>query len=97
VPVEEVQEAIKHGVRKVNIDTDIRLAMTAAIRRYLHENPDKFDPRDYLKPAREAAKGICRQRYIQFGCEGQASRIEPLALTTVAHKYRTGELSQHVH
>ena len=97
VPVEEIQEAIKHGVRKVNIDTDIRLAMTAAIRKYLFENPGKFDPRDYLKPAREAAKGICKQRYVQFGCEGQAGRIQPLALTTVAHKYQTGELSQHVH
>jgi fructose-bisphosphate aldolase class II len=97
VPVEEIQEAIKHGVRKVNIDTDIRLAMTAAIRRYLFENPGKFDPRDYLKPAREAAKGICRQRYLQFGCEGQASRIQPVPLMTVAHRYSTGELSQHVH
>ncbi|HET9023444.1 MAG TPA: class II fructose-bisphosphate aldolase [Burkholderiaceae bacterium] len=97
VPVEEIQEAIKHGVRKVNIDTDIRLAMTAAIRKYLYENPGKFDPRDYLKPAREAAKGICKQRYVQFGCEGQAGRIQPLALTAVAHKYQTGELSQHVH
>ena len=72
VPVEEIQEAIKHGVRKINIDTDIRLAMTAAIRRYLAENPGKFDPRDYLKPAREAAKAICLERYVQFGCEGQA-------------------------
>ena len=74
VPVEEIQEAIKHGVRKINIDTDIRLAMTAAIRKYLVENPEKFDPRDYLKPAREAAKQICKQRYLQFGCEGQAAR-----------------------
>jgi fructose-bisphosphate aldolase class II len=97
VPVEEIQEAIKHGVRKVNIDTDIRLAMTAAIRRYLHENPEKFDPRDHLKPAREAAKTICRQRYVQFGCEGQASKIRPVPLMTIAHRYQTGELSQHVH
>ena len=72
VPVEEIQEAIKHGVRKINIDTDIRLAMTGAVRKYLAENPEKFDPRDYLKPAREAAKQICRQRYLEFGCEGQA-------------------------
>ncbi len=77
VPVEEIQEAIKHGVRKINIDTDIRLAMTGAIRRYLAENPGKFDPRDYLKPAREAAKAICTQRYQQFGCEGQAAKIKP--------------------
>jgi fructose-bisphosphate aldolase class II len=97
VPVEEIQEAIKHGVRKVNIDTDIRLAMTAAVRKYLAENPGKFDPREYLKPAREAAKRICKQRYQQFGCEGQAGRIKVVPLDMMAHKYRTGELSQHVH
>ncbi len=97
VPVEEIQEAIKHGVRKINIDTDIRLAMTAAIRKFLHENPSHFDPRDYLKPARAAAKAICKQRYQQFGCEGQASGIAPVPLTTIAHKYTTGALSQHVH
>ncbi len=97
VPVEEIQEAIKHGVRKINIDTDIRLAMTAAIRKFLHENPSHFDPRDYLKPARTAAKEICKQRYVQFGCEGQASGIHPMPLTTIAHKYTTGALSQHVH
>jgi fructose-bisphosphate aldolase, class II len=97
VPVEELQEAIKHGVRKINIDTDIRLAMTAAVRKFMHENPSHFDPRDYLKPARAAAKAICKQRYQQFGCEGQGSRIQPLPLASVAHKYQTGELSQHVH
>jgi fructose-bisphosphate aldolase class II len=97
VPVEEIQEAIKHGVRKINIDTDIRLAMTAAIRKFLHENRSHFDPRDYLKPARAAAKAICKQRYVQFGCEGQAGGIQPLPLTTIAHKYTTGALSQHVH
>jgi fructose-bisphosphate aldolase class II len=97
VPVEEIQEAIKHGVRKVNIDTDIRLAMTAATRRFLAENPSHFDPRDFLKPARAAAKKICKERYVQFGCEGQGGRIQPLPLTAVAQKYNTGELSQHVH
>jgi fructose-bisphosphate aldolase class II len=97
VPVEEIQEAIKHGVRKVNIDTDIRLAMTAATRRFLAENPSHFDPRDFLKPARAAAKKICTERYQQFGCEGQGGRIQPLPLTAVAQKYNTGELSQHVH
>ena len=97
VPVEEIQEAIKHGVRKINIDTDIRLAMTAAIRKFLHENPSHFDPRDYLKPARAAAKAICKQRYVQFGCEGQASAIQPLPLMTIAHRYTTGALSQQVH
>ncbi|HUL64436.1 MAG TPA: class II fructose-bisphosphate aldolase [Burkholderiaceae bacterium] len=97
VPVEEIQEAIKHGVRKVNIDTDIRLAMTAAIRKFFAENPGKFDPREYLKPAKEAAKKICKQRYQQFGCEGQASKISVVPLPKMAHKYQTGELSQHVH
>ena len=97
VPVEEIQEAIKHGVRKVNIDTDIRLAMTAAIRKFFAENPGKFDPREYLKPAKEAAKKICKQRYQQFGCEGQAGKISVVPLPKMAHKYQTGELSQHVH
>ena len=94
VPVEEIQEAIKHGVRKINIDTDVRLAMTAAIRKYLAQNPDKFDPRDYLKPAREAAKAICLQRYVQFGCSGQGSKIKPMSLISVAQRYANGELSQ---
>ena len=96
VPVEEIQEAIKHGVRKINIDTDIRLAMTGAIRKYLAQNPDKFDPRDYLKPAREAAKKICRQRYLQFGCEGQAGKINAQPLADVAKRYAQGELAQTV-
>ena len=96
VPVSEIQEAIKFGVRKINIDTDIRLAMTAAIRRFLVENPEKFDPRDYLKPAREAAKGICRQRYLEFGCAGQAAKIAPQPLARVAQRYASGELAQTV-
>ena len=96
VPVEEIQEAIKHGVRKINIDTDIRLAMTGAIRKYMAENPDKFDPRDYLKPAREAAKQICRQRYVEFGCEGQAGKIKPESLQVVAARYESGQLAQTV-
>ena len=96
VPVSEIQEAIKHGVRKVNIDTDIRLAMTAAIRRFLVENPSKFDPRDYLKKARQAAYELCKQRYLEFGCEGQGARIKPLPLTVMAERYASGELSQKV-
>ncbi|CAN1522611.1 Fba Fructose/tagatose bisphosphate aldolase [Burkholderiaceae bacterium] len=94
VPVEEIQIGIKNGVRKINIDTDIRLAMTAAIRRYLFENPGKFDPRDYLKPAREAAKLICIARYTEFGCAGQASKIKPISLEKMAARYRAGELAQ---
>ncbi|HSG21260.1 MAG TPA: class II fructose-bisphosphate aldolase, partial [Burkholderiaceae bacterium] len=90
VPVEEIQEGIKHGVRKINIDTDIRLAMTAAIRKFMNENKSAFDPRDYLKPARAAAKALCKQRYEQFGCAGMASRIKPLALKTMAQRYGAG-------
>jgi fructose-bisphosphate aldolase class II len=96
VPVEEIQEAIKFGVRKINIDTDIRLAMTAAIRKFMAVYPDKFDPRDYLKPAREAAKAICLQRYNEFGCAGQGSRIAPTPLSVMVEKYRKGELAQSV-
>ena len=94
VPVEEIQEGIRHGVRKINIDTDIRLAMTAAIRRFMFENPSKFDPRDYLKPAREAAKQVCKVRYVSFGCEGQAGKIKPVSLDKVAERYKKGELAQ---
>jgi fructose-bisphosphate aldolase class II len=94
VPVEEIQEGIKHGVRKVNIDTDLRLAITGAIRRYFAQNPSKFDPRDYLKPAREAAKKVCVDRYRAFGCEGQAAKIKPLPLEKMAEKYKSGELAQ---
>jgi fructose-bisphosphate aldolase class II len=97
VPVEEIQEAIKHGVRKINIDTDIRLAMTAATRKFLAQNPSKFDPREFLKPAREAATAICRQRYLEFGCEGMASKLTAQPLTAIATRYRSGELAQHVH
>jgi len=94
VPVSEIQEAIKHGVRKVNIDTDIRLAMTAAARKFMFENPEKFDAREWLKPAREAAMNICKQRYLEFGCEGQGSKIKGDSLQVVAARYAKGELAQ---
>ena len=94
VPVEEIQKAIKFGVRKINIDTDIRLAMTGAVRKYMVQNPDKFDMRDWLKPAREAAKQICKQRYLEFGCEGQAAKIKGYSLSVVAGQYARGELAQ---
>jgi len=97
VPVAEIQKAIQFGVRKINIDTDIRLAMTAACRKFLTENPDKFDARDWLKPAREAAKQLCKARYIEFGCEGQGAKIKGDALSVVATRYSKGELSQVVH
>ncbi len=96
VPVEEIQEAIKHGVRKINIDTDIRLAMTGAVRKFMAENPDKFDAREWLKPAREAAKAICKQRYMEFGCEGQAAKIKARTLADIAAAYARGELAQKV-
>ncbi|HET9821526.1 MAG TPA: class II fructose-bisphosphate aldolase [Burkholderiaceae bacterium] len=96
VPIEEIQEAIKHGVRKINIDTDIRLAMTGAVRKFLAENPDKFDAREWLKPAREAAKAVCKARYLEFGCEGQAGKIKPQPLDEVARRYASGALAQHV-
>ncbi len=97
VPVEEIQLGIKHGVRKINIDTDIRLAMTAAIRRYFTQHPGAFDPREYLKPALLAAKAVCKQRYEEFGCAGQASKIKPVDLTRIAESYKKGDLAQHVH
>jgi fructose-bisphosphate aldolase class II len=97
VPVEEIQRAIQFGVRKINIDTDIRLAMTAAVREYMHHNPSKFDPRDWLKPATAAAKAICKQRYEQFGCAGQGSKIRPTGLSVMIDRYRRGELAQQVH
>ena len=94
VPVKEIQEAIKHGVRKINIDTDIRLGMTGAVRKFQAENPDKFDMREWMKPAREAAKAICKQRYLEFGCEGQGGKIKGVPLSVMAEKYARGELAQ---
>ena len=96
VPVEEIQEAIKHGVRKINIDTDVRMAMTGAVRKFLAENPEKFDAREWLKPAREAAKQVAKQRYLQFGCEGQGSKIQGDTLSVMAGRYAKGELAQQV-
>ena len=96
VPVAEVQEAIKHGVRKINIDTDIRMAMTGAVRKFMAENPEKFDAREWLKPAREAARAVCKARYQEFGCEGQGAKIKPVAMTAMAQRYAKGELAQMV-
>jgi fructose-bisphosphate aldolase, class II len=94
VPIQEIQEAIKYGVRKINIDTDIRLAMTGAVRKFLAENPDKFDAREWLKPAREAARLVCKARYLEFGCEGQGSKVKGASLQVMAGKYAQGELAQ---
>lgn len=92
VPVEEIVEGIKHGVRKINIDTDIRLAMTGAIRKFFSEHPEEFDPRAFLKVATAAAKGICEARFQSFGCAGQASKIKVIPLERMAARYAKGEL-----
>lgn len=87
VPVEEIQEGIKHGVRKVNIDTDIRLAMTGAIRKSFNDDKAEFDPRKYLKPAKDAAKSICKARFEAFGTAGNAAKIKPIPLDDIAAIY----------
>jgi len=94
VPVEEIVTGIRHGVRKVNIDTDIRLAMTGAIRRHMALKPAEFDPRKYLADAQKEAKAICKARYEAFGSAGQASKIKPIPLEKMAERYRKGELNQ---
>ncbi len=80
-------EGIRHGVRKVNIDTDIRLAMTGAMRRAMAEDPAEFDPRKFLKAATQAARNLCKERFEAFGCAGQAPRIKPLPLEKMAARY----------
>ncbi|MDO8329905.1 MAG: class II fructose-bisphosphate aldolase [Fluviicoccus sp.] len=87
VPVEQIVEAIKHGVRKVNIDTDLRLASTGAIRRFLAENPAEFDPRKYFAKTITAMRDICIDRYEAFGTAGNASRIQPISLEKMASRY----------
>ena len=87
VPVEEIQEGIRHGVRKINIDTDIRLAMTGAMRRAMTQSPQEFDPRKFFKDATAAARDVCIARFEAFGCAGMASRIKPASLEIGALKY----------
>ncbi len=96
VPVEEICEGIKHGVRKVNIDTDLRLASTGAIRRFQAENPAEFDPRKYLKATVKAMSDICKSRYEAFGTAGQASKIKSISLETMFQRYEKGELKPRV-
>lgn len=96
VPVEEVQEGIKHGVRKVNIDTDLRMASTGSIRKYFKDCPDAFDPRKFLGEARNAMKEICKARYLAFGCENMADKIKPMSLETMVTRYKSGELDPKV-
>lgn len=94
VPVAEIVEGIKHGVRKVNIDTDLRLASTGAMRRFLAENPTDFDPRKPQIAAMQAMKTLCVARYQAFGAEGMASKIQALSLDKMATRYAQGELVQ---
>ena len=92
VPIKEIQEGIKHGVRKVNIDTDLRLAATAAIRKYFVKNPDQFDPRKYLIESKNAMKDIVMKRLKEFKSAGEASKIKPTPLSVMSKKYSSGEL-----
>ena len=92
VPVEQVVEGIKHGVRKINIDTDLRLASTGAIRRFLAENPAEFDPRKYFNESLVAMRDICIARYEAFGCAGHASQLKPLSLAEMQERYSAGTL-----
>ena len=87
VPVEEIQEGIRHGVRKINIDTDIRLSMTGAMRRLMGEKPEEFDPRKFLAAAVVAARDLCRDRFEAFGSAGQADKIKPVPLEAMAARY----------
>ena len=91
VPVSEIQEGIKHGVRKVNVDTDLRLAATAAVRKYFHENPSQFDPRKYLLLSKDAMKDVVKSRLEEFGTAGNASSINSISLGEMATRYKSGE------
>ncbi len=93
VPIEEIQRGIKNGVRKINIDTDNRMAITGQIRRVLQEHPEEFDPRKYLKPAIEAMVKVCKARFEEFGTAGNASKIKRIVTTAeMAKRYASGEL-----
>ncbi|GHF80081.1 class II fructose-bisphosphate aldolase [Thalassotalea marina] len=93
VPVEQIQEGIKNGVRKVNIDTDLRLASTGAIRRFMANNQSEFDPRKYLAESTKAMADICKARYEAFNTAGNASKIKPISLDGMYERYLTGELN----
>ncbi len=96
VPVEEIVEGIKHGVRKVNIDTDLRMASTGAVRKHLHENKANFDPRKFLKESTAAMKGICQARFEAFGSAGMADKIKPISLEIMFGMYKAGKLDPKV-
>jgi fructose-bisphosphate aldolase class II len=97
VPLEEIQEGIRHGVRKVNIDTDLRLASTAAIRRHLATNPSDFDPRKYLAESMNAMKDVVISRYEAFGTAGNADKIRSVSLDNMFEQYAAGALDPIVH
>ncbi len=97
VPIEEIEVGIKNGVRKVNIDTDNRLAITGQIRKVLYENKAEFDPRSYLKPAITAMQNVCEDRFQRFNCAGQASKIKAIPLADMAARYADGSLDPTVH
>ena len=96
VPVEEIILGIKHGVRKVNIDTDLRMSSTGAVRKFLAENKKEFDPRKWLAASTKGMKDVCKARYEAFGCAGQASKIKPLSLEAMVKRYDKGELDPKV-
>ena len=96
VPISEIQEGIKYGVRKINIDTDLRLAATGAIRRYFAKNPAEFDPRKYNQEAKEAMREICQARYEAFGTAGWASKITPVMVEKMAERYAKGEFNPRI-
>jgi len=96
VPVEEIVRGIRHGVRKVNIDTDCRLAMTAMFRKVGTSNKSEFDPRKFLKPAMDAMRDLCRERFEQFGTAGHASKIKVIPLAEMARRYRAGSLDPQI-
>lgn len=92
VPIEEIQEGIKYGVRKINIDTDLRMVTTGALRQYFTEHPKEFDPRKYLKNSTIAMSALCKQRFEAFGSAGQADKIKPIKCEAMAEQYKSGKL-----
>ncbi|MDZ5695814.1 class II fructose-bisphosphate aldolase [Chelativorans sp. M5D2P16] len=96
VPVEEIERGIRHGVRKVNIDTDCRMAMTGQFRRIATENPAEFDPRKFMKPAMDALRDLCRDRFERFGTAGRAAKIKVIPLDEMAKRYAAGQLDPQI-
>ena len=96
VPLEEVEVGIRNGVRKINIDTDIRMAFTGALRMHFAQNPSSFDIRGFMKPGIEATQRLCAERFEHFGCAGNASKLKPVSLSEMAARYAEGLLAQHV-